>query len=248
MVGRKSVQRRGLSSAADCTARTRVVGATSGERRPRPTAKRPGLGLIGTLQVAFPIHLRPPPFSLPGRNRSRQNSIHDITSQTGFPKRIAYGGPVRTRGVDRQTETRPESCWQTAGGGNLISETAGTTRVDRLSPLIRRYLADEPYRRLSDAALWARLRDHRDEAAFRVTGTGEHDAAPLPTCVRSAIINAQPWLSTVAVNASRRCESDRFARYGLERRPNHLAPRSCRAAQRRADRPRYVSGCLRVRS
>ncbi len=34
--------------------------------------------------------------------------------------------------------------------------------------LVRRYLADEPYRQLSDDDLWARFRDHRDETAFRV--------------------------------------------------------------------------------
>jgi RNA polymerase sigma-70 factor (ECF subfamily) len=34
--------------------------------------------------------------------------------------------------------------------------------------LVRRYLADEPYRQLPDDDLWARFRDHRDETAFRV--------------------------------------------------------------------------------
>ena len=33
---------------------------------------------------------------------------------------------------------------------------------------LRRYLADEPYRRLTDDDLWARFRDHREEGAFRV--------------------------------------------------------------------------------
>ncbi len=33
---------------------------------------------------------------------------------------------------------------------------------------VRRYLVDEPYRRLTDDDLWTRFRDHGDEAAFRV--------------------------------------------------------------------------------
>ena len=37
-----------------------------------------------------------------------------------------------------------------------------------LRTLLRRFLADEPYRRLPDDDLWLRFRDHRDEAAFRV--------------------------------------------------------------------------------
>jgi RNA polymerase sigma factor (sigma-70 family) len=40
--------------------------------------------------------------------------------------------------------------------------------MDRLHDLLRRYLADEPYRRLPDDDLWARFRDHREEGAFRV--------------------------------------------------------------------------------
>lgn len=38
------------------------------------------------------------------------------------------------------------------------------------SPLaaVRRFLADEPYRRLSDDALWARFRDHADGHALRL--------------------------------------------------------------------------------
>lgn len=40
--------------------------------------------------------------------------------------------------------------------------------MDHLRTTLRRYLADEPYRRLTDDELWARFRDHREEGAFRV--------------------------------------------------------------------------------
>lgn len=40
--------------------------------------------------------------------------------------------------------------------------------MNPFSELVRRYLADEPYRQLPDDDLWARFRDHRDETAFRV--------------------------------------------------------------------------------
>jgi RNA polymerase sigma factor (sigma-70 family) len=40
--------------------------------------------------------------------------------------------------------------------------------MDQLRDLLRRFLADEPYRRLPDDELWARFRDHREEGAFRV--------------------------------------------------------------------------------
>ena len=40
--------------------------------------------------------------------------------------------------------------------------------MDHLRATLRRYLADEPYRRLPDDELWTRFRDHREEGAFRV--------------------------------------------------------------------------------
>lgn len=40
--------------------------------------------------------------------------------------------------------------------------------MNSYSYLIRRFLVDEPYRKLTDDELWVRLRDHRDEIAFRV--------------------------------------------------------------------------------
>jgi RNA polymerase sigma factor (sigma-70 family) len=40
--------------------------------------------------------------------------------------------------------------------------------MDPLRDLLRRYLADEPYRQLTPDELWARFRDHREEGAFRV--------------------------------------------------------------------------------
>ncbi|WP_202920161.1 RNA polymerase sigma factor [Urbifossiella limnaea] len=40
--------------------------------------------------------------------------------------------------------------------------------MDPLEHILRRFLADEPYRRLSDDDLWVRFRDHGDEGAFRV--------------------------------------------------------------------------------
>ncbi|HVK13254.1 MAG TPA: sigma-70 family RNA polymerase sigma factor [Gemmataceae bacterium] len=40
--------------------------------------------------------------------------------------------------------------------------------MDHLRSALRRFLADEPYRRLTDDELWARFRDHREEGAFRV--------------------------------------------------------------------------------
>jgi RNA polymerase sigma factor (sigma-70 family) len=40
--------------------------------------------------------------------------------------------------------------------------------MDPLRDLLRRYLADEPYRPLAPDDLWARFRDHREEGALRV--------------------------------------------------------------------------------
>jgi RNA polymerase sigma factor (sigma-70 family) len=40
--------------------------------------------------------------------------------------------------------------------------------MDQLRDSLRRFLADEPYRRLPDDELWARFRDHCEESAFRV--------------------------------------------------------------------------------
>jgi RNA polymerase sigma factor (sigma-70 family) len=40
--------------------------------------------------------------------------------------------------------------------------------MDQLPHSIRRFLADEPYRRLSPDELWARFRDHKEDGAFHV--------------------------------------------------------------------------------